>query len=109
MARRPKSRCALRPDPTAVAPNGSSYKPVRALLSLARPYSSCAAQVATTSPSMIGVASCRWVRPNIGISLQRPGTLDEARLEAGATASSSPSSASSVARCITVGNTSFDD
>ncbi len=65
--RRPNSGCVFSPVPTAVPPMASSPRESRRPLRRRRPCSTWLAHPPTSWPSRIGVASCRWVRPALGI------------------------------------------
>ncbi len=61
--------CVLRPVPTAVPPSASSYSPSSVRSSALSQNASCAAQPLNSCPSVSGVASIRWVRPTLTMSL----------------------------------------
>ena len=63
MARRANSGWVLMPVPTAVPPSASSASAFEAPCARSRAWSIWARKPLNSCPRVIGVASCRWVRP----------------------------------------------
>ena len=72
-------------------------------------WSSCAAQPEIACPRVKGVASCKCVRPTITIWEKAFALASSVSRNCVTAGSSAALIRSTVAMCMTVGNTSFDD
>ncbi len=91
------------------ASSASSWRPSSVRSSAPSQNASCAAQPLNSCPSVSGVASIRWVRPTLTMSLNA-SLLASMPFRRAATAGKRRSLISrAAATCITVGKTSFDD
>ena len=100
---------AFSPVPTAVPPRASSRSSGRAISIIFLSFSRLVRQPEISCENLIGVASCRWVRPDLtmpSFSSSRRRNVAASLSIAGRTLSSS---ARTAAMCIAVGNVSFDD
>jgi hypothetical protein len=100
---------ALSPVPTAVPPSASSRRPSLARRARAIPARSCAAQPPNSWPTVIGVASWRWVRPSFTTSANSRALRSSAPASSSSAGTRSRSIASRAATCNALGITSLED
>ena len=108
-ARSANSGCAFKPVPTAVPPMARSYKPSRAIATLAPSRSSKLTQPENSCSRVSGVASCKCVRPIFTIpanSLPLASSASRSFFTAG---SNRRAVSAAAAMCMAVGNVSLDD
>ena len=99
---------ALRPVPTAVPPSASSWRPGRLKDSMVFAFSSIFFQPLISWEKVMGVASCRWVRPVLMIpsfsSIRRPKVPSSREMDGKSLSSIS----TAAAMCMAVGKVSLE-
>ena len=105
----PKRGCAFRPVPTAVPPIANACRPPSERSTPASACSICATQLPISCPSVIGVASCRCVRPVLTTSSNIWARCCSVALSVRTTGSRRCCTCSTTAICMAVGKVSLDD
>ena len=100
---------ALSPVPTAVPPSASSRSPSSDKSSICRSFSSELLQPEISCENLIGVASCKCVRPDFTTPSFSASSLRSVAVSLSTAGRTCSSMASTAAMCIAVGNVSLDD
>ena len=100
---------AFSPVPTAVPPRASSFKGGREARSSCRSRSRLVRQPEISWEKVMGVASCKWVRPDFTIPAFSPSSRAKAAISSSMAGITCSSKASTAAMCMAVGKVSLED
>ncbi len=100
---------AFRPVPTAVPPSASSCRGFTASFSSSTSFSRLARQPEISWLNLMGVASCKWVLPDLTMPSFSASRRRKVSIRVPTAGSSLSSMASTAEMCIAVGNVSLED